>query len=92
VARNLSLLQNVQMGFEAHLFSCPVGTGGPFSGDNQPLCEANLSPPFNAVVKNAWTCTSTSSYASMACTWTAVFSLYCLKCDYHHKFQDILIM
>jgi hypothetical protein len=35
-------------------------------GVKRPGCEADHSPPSSAEVKNAWSCTSTPQYASMA--------------------------
>jgi hypothetical protein len=42
----------VQTGCEAHPASCPMGTGGPFSGDKaRPGRDADHSPPSSAEVK-----------------------------------------
>jgi hypothetical protein len=44
---------SVQTGFRAHPASYPMGTGGPFPGDNaRPVRDAENSPPSSAEVVN----------------------------------------
>jgi hypothetical protein len=50
-ARNFSLPQRDQTGFEAHPASYPVGTGNSFRGVKRPGRKADHSPPSSAEVK-----------------------------------------
>jgi hypothetical protein len=54
-----SLRHRVQIGSGAHPASHPMGTEGPSPGVKRPVCEAGLSPPSDAKVKNEWRDTST---------------------------------
>jgi hypothetical protein len=58
-ARNVSLHLHVQTGSGAHPASCPVGTGGCFSGGKAAGAEDDHSPPSSADVKKVWRHTST---------------------------------
>jgi len=60
-------LHRVQTGSGAHAASYPRGTVGSFPGVKRPGLETDHSPPFSAVVKNAWRYTSTPQYVFMAC-------------------------
>jgi hypothetical protein len=46
--------------------SYPVGTGTLCLGIRHLTCEPHYAPPSTVEVKNAWNCTSTSSYVRMA--------------------------
>jgi hypothetical protein len=67
-ARNVSLLQNVQTGSEAHPTSHPIGTGVLFPAvERRPERYVDHSHPPSAKVKNEWSYTSTSTlYVFMA--------------------------
>jgi hypothetical protein len=52
-AKDFSSILFVQTGSGAHPASCPVGTGGPFSGGKaRPGRDADHSPPSSAEVVN----------------------------------------
>jgi hypothetical protein len=52
-AKDFSSSLFVQTGSEAHPASCPMGTGGPFSGGKaRPGRDADRSPPSSAEVVN----------------------------------------
>jgi hypothetical protein len=53
--RDFSLLHNVQTGSRVHPTSCTVGNGTLFLRVKRPGCEADLSPPSSAEVKNGGT-------------------------------------
>jgi len=56
-----------QIGSGAHIASYPMdGGGGSFPWIKRPGREAHYSPPRNAEVQNAWSCTSTPPYVCMA--------------------------
>jgi hypothetical protein len=59
-------LHVVQTGSEAHLASCPTGTGVLSPGVKRQGREADHSPPASAEVKKMWIYTSTPPYAFMA--------------------------
>ena len=58
VAKNFSLLHNVQTGPEAHPASYAMGTGF-FPGARRLESKVHHSPPYNAEIKNEWSHIST---------------------------------
>jgi hypothetical protein len=60
-AGNFSLHHRVQTDSGAHPASYPTVTGGSFSRGKAAGRETDHSPPSGAEVKNAWSCTSTST-------------------------------
>jgi hypothetical protein len=66
VGQEFSLLYVVQTGSGIHPTSYPMVPGALSPGVKRPGCEADLSPPNSAEVKNMWIYTSTPPYAFMA--------------------------
>ena len=68
--RDLNLFPNVHTGTGARPVSYSTERGDCFPVGKAASCEADLSPPTSAEVKNEWIYTSTPPYAFMAGTGT----------------------
>ena len=66
------IAESEQTGSGVHPASWPVGTAGVFTGFERPQQESDHSHASSGEANNAWICTSTPSYAFMACTGTSL--------------------